>query len=248
MRLWCTACCSALANVLLLCSGVDARAATIVVPGSLENVEGNSNNTIPFENSLPRRYQQIYDASQFNQLAGPTQILEIAFRLDGSISGTFSGSIPDIRIGLSTTSSTPDHLSNTFAANVGSDATVVFNGPLTFSSPNTGPVGGPKPFDLVVTPQFAFFYDPQLGNLLLDIETRLGGSRTSFGFDAEATLGDSVSRALGSFGSATASNVDTFGLVTRFTFVPEPSTLALLGFGLAALRIRRRIPNWSPRP
>jgi hypothetical protein len=219
---------------------VGARAATIVVPGSLENVEGNSSNIIPFDTSQPRRYQQVYDASQFTQLAGSTQILEIAFRLDGGISGVFSGSIPDIRVVLSTTSSTPDNLSNIFAANVGSDATVVFNGSLAFSSPNTGPVGGPKPFDLVVTPQFAFFYDPQLGNLLLDIETRLGGTRTSFGFDAHAILDDSVSRAFGSFGSATASNVDTFGLVTRFTFVPEPSTLVLFGFGLAALRIRRR--------
>ena len=98
---------------------------------------------------------------------------------------------PNIRINLSTTSQVPDGLSNTFAENVGADDTVVFNGALPLSSAVTGPDGGPKAFDIVITLQTPFWYDPTAGNLLLDVRNFEAAATTSV--DAEMTEGDPIS-------------------------------------------------------
>src|SRR5271156_4295689 len=114
--------------VLLLVGS--ASAANIVVPNSLANVEGETGNGLPFSNNwfgIPSlRYQQVYLASQFSALSGPSLITAIAFRPEGTDDGTaFSTTLPDVQIDLSTTSAAPGSLSATFANNVGVNDTVV---------------------------------------------------------------------------------------------------------------------------
>ena len=138
-------------------------------------------------------------------------------------------------------------MSTTFASNVGSDDTVVFEGPLSLSSAFTGPAGGPKDFDIVIRLMTPFTYDPGAGNLLLDVRNFGGG--TTVQFDAEYTAGDAISRAYSGTGvdAATAYETDTVGLITEFQFggptTPEPGSLALLAAGgvplLGVLRRRR---------
>jgi hypothetical protein len=103
-------------------------------------------------------------------------------------------------------------LSATFANNVGADDTVVFSGPLSLSSAFTGPSAGPKDFDIVITLQTPFLYDPSAGNLLLDVRNFSGG--TTIQFDAEASDSDPVSRTFTAFtgdvNSPTADLVDTW--------------------------------------
>ena len=55
------------------------------------------------------------------------------------------------------------------------------------------------------------------------------------GFDSHFDGADSISRAYGDIGSATASVTDTEGLVTQFTFAPEPETAGLLLIGALVL-------------
>ncbi|HTS64173.1 MAG TPA: hypothetical protein VMH28_19255, partial [Candidatus Acidoferrales bacterium] len=185
-------------NCVLLLSACAAatHATTIaVVPHSDAGVEGNSANVWPFDISL--RYQQVYDAAQFG---GSGSITRIAFRPDATFAGAFSETIASIQIDLSTTSATPDGLSDNLASTVGADDEVVYTGSLTISTSFTGPAGGPKAFDIIINLATPFFYNPGLGNLLLDVRNFSGAQLTCAtspcinALDAESTLGDSVRR------------------------------------------------------
>jgi hypothetical protein len=228
--------------VAILALGAVQAWANVIVPSAETSVEGNSNNSFPFNIAAfalsSQRYQQVYGSSEFS---GPFLITDIEFRPDAFTGAAFSSTLSSIQIDLSTTAAAVDGLSSTFAANVGSNDTVVFSGPLTLSSSDTGPAGGPKTFDIVIVLQTPFLYDPALGNLLLDVRNFGGGFTTSF--DAQSTIGDSVSRVFSLTGaSSPTGNTDTLGLITSFSgsAVPEPGTLALVGLGAAGLAWRRR--------
>jgi hypothetical protein len=239
--------------VMLL--GSDVQATTVITPNGQASVEGNVNNVFPFSlgqdiGEVPsgtQRYQQVYSASDFAALAaGGEYITQIAFRPDDNVGAAFSSTLPSIRIDLSTVSVGPDALSTTFAGNVGANDTIVYGGAtgaaLSLSSSFTGPVGGPKQFDIIINLTTPFFYNPAAGNLLLDVRNFGGG--TTANFDTEDFSGDSVSRVttMGSgVGSATADLADSDGLVTQFTtVVPEPGTMALAALGGASLLLFRR--------
>jgi hypothetical protein len=220
-----------LLGALLLLGAINPAHAivpTVVVPNSAAMTEGDTNNSYPF-NITPfgvpsQRYQQVYAASQFG---GGGLITQIIFRPDATFGNAFTSTLPDIQIDLSTTSAPDDGLSTTFANNVGSNDTVVFaRGPLTLSSAFTGPPNGPKDFDIIITLTTPFFYNPAMGNLLLDVRNFGGGSTTVF--DAVSPLGDGVSRVFSQNVNDMTGTTDSLGLVTGFVIVPEPGSAALL--------------------
>src|SRR5262245_33124419 len=142
----------ALAFVVCL-SAVSAAFADVVVPGNLAFVEGNTNNSFPFNISSfdvsSQRYQQVYSATQFE---GSILISGILFRPDAMFGGPFSSTLPNVVISLSTTSAAVDReISPIFADNVGPDVVTVFSGALPLSSSFTGPAAGPKDFDIAIT-------------------------------------------------------------------------------------------------
>jgi hypothetical protein len=247
----------------LLLIAATLPAATIVVPNGYDNTPGNFPNAFPLDiadvcNGCPgsngsQRYQQVYDASQFPQ--GPIQITSIAFRPDGTIGGAFLSVISDIKIDLSTTPM-GINLSPTFADNVGSNDTTVFNGSLSLSSQFTQPdgPGTATAFDIVVPFLQPFVYDPSKGNLLIDISNFVGALTTPI--DAVAgtdMVGRVYTQNTDTAASPTASAADTAGLITQFTYtnvtangfvtpqltdqgsVPEPASLTLICAGLLAL-------------
>jgi hypothetical protein len=236
-----------LAGLLALAASPNAIAAAIVSPSADTSVEGNSNNGFPFNIAFfglsSERYAQVYSATEFG--SGPLLITGLAFRPDANPNGAaFSTTLSNVSIFLMTTTNAPDALSSTFANNEGADKALVHSGSLSLSSANTGPAGGPKAFDIVINLTTPFLYNPVSGNLLLEVQNFGGGTTTQF--DAEATLGDPVSRVftndVNGVNDATG-NTDTLGLVTEFLTaqVPEPSSMIL--FGSAALMfaaIRRR--------
>jgi hypothetical protein len=121
----------------------------------------------------------------------------------------------------------------------------VHSGPLSLSSANSGPAGGPKAFDIVINLTTGFLFNPTFGNLLLEVQNFSGGMTTTF--DGENTFGDPVSRVvtldLNGVNDATGTP-DTFGLVTEFLAtiaVPEPTSIAIFGSAVllfAAMRWR----------
>lgn len=239
-----------LVALLLLGAINPARAITptVVAPNNAATIEGNRNNAYPFNISdfhlFSQRYQQVYAASQFGGLpVGGGLITQIVFRPDAMFGSTFVSTLPDIQIDLSTTSAGDDGLSSTFANNVGADNTVVFaRGPLTLSSAFIGPPRGPKDFDIIITLTTPFFYNPALGNLLLDVRNFGRGFTTAF--DAVFQTGDGVSRVLSHNVNEMTGTRDSEGLVTGFVIVPEPSSATVLlaggGILLAWLGWRRR--------
>ena len=208
---------STTAFVLLCCASPIALAQTsVVVPNAQAAAEGNSNNDAPIVGA--QRYQQVYASSQFS---GPIQITEIRFRPDAFSGNPFSTTLSDIQINLSTTAAAPDGLSTTYANNVGADDTIVYaRGPLSISSSDTGPVGGPKDFDIIITLTTPFNYNPASGNLLFDVRNYGGGTTTPF--DAQSTSGDSVSRLTNLDVNGATGSADTLGLVAQF-IGPGPS-------------------------
>jgi hypothetical protein len=204
-----------LAVVLLGLAGV-AWAASLTVPGAVKTTEGNFDNLYPF-NGDPIRYQQVITATEFNGGAG--WIGQIRLRPDGASGAAFSETLSDIQINLSTSSKSPSTLNKTFAKNVGSDDTIVYQGALPLSSAFSGAAGGPMAFDIIIPLQTPFFYDSSQGNLLLDVRNFSGGRTTQM--DAQDAP-DSTARVWSLDPNATTGNsADPFpsaGLVLQFVF------------------------------
>jgi len=244
------------AGAALLTFGTGAVGGAAIVPGNLENIEGNANRGLPFNSSYfgmsSLRYQQVFAASEFSSLSEPFLITQILFRPDAVCGWSFSSTLPNIQINLSTTKKAPDDLSKIFAQNVGAGARVVFNAPLSLSSAFTGAATGPKNFDIAINLATPFLYNPSGGNLLLDVRNFSGGVSTQF--DAEDTFGDSISRVLSTRVGASTCTADTSVLVTKFVTtsavprvpnkaVPEPASvlgiLTVAALGATSARKRK---------
>ena len=63
-------------------------------------------------------------------------------------------------------STTSGPLSSFFGTNRGADFTNVYTGALNVSVPGVGGLGGPNPFNFVISFQNSFLYDPSQGDLM----------------------------------------------------------------------------------
>ncbi|HZJ15393.1 MAG TPA: PEP-CTERM sorting domain-containing protein [Chthoniobacteraceae bacterium] len=138
-----------------------------------------------------------------------------------------------LTIGLGVTARTPLSPGTGFATG----ATTVFNG-----TAETRITMAREDFDLTITLDTPFLYDPALGNLLLDItvvSATKPNNGDTYGYFAYATGTNDLARIYNGRSGVVAENAR--GLVTQFTVnpVPEPATAALLFLGTAFCIPRR---------
>jgi len=161
----------------------------------------------------------IYDASQFGTLSGPSFLTQFAYRPD-MIPGASGPRSWILRIFASTTSRSVAGLSTTFAENLGTDNTLVFDGTVNLTTGNLPGPGNTRQFDYVFPFTTPFLYDPAGGNLVLDLQVEGNGSALTF--DTVLEPNPAIGRVF-SFGSSTASTGEIReSHVTQLTFEPPP--------------------------
>ncbi len=175
------------------------------------------------------RSQQIFTADDFMDLpAGNRALTAFVWRPDGDYSGNGEWTSTDFRMRMSTTDKQVGRLSYTFADNLGADVTTVYEGDIAVSQTHSGPVGGPKDFDDPTPLQTPFIYDPNDGNLLVDIQVR----RMKFSGTLSCDIAYDTSRSSSQYiwGGLNASSAHSSwdgGLVWQFTSVPVPESFTL---------------------
>jgi len=185
---------------------------TFIIPSELANTAGNETGgpfpCFPFPSF---RGQAVFLATEI----GGGEIISSVNRLEPFGSGFGPVTLPNITVTLSTTQAAPGALSTTFADNIGPDATVVFQGDLTLTSP--GCTTSPCPFLAgQVDFQQKFIFDPQKGNLLFDfiIPECVAGITDGDGTDQFPNIASSIVSVPFDSPTGIASN---FTLVTEFT-------------------------------
>ncbi len=223
---------------------VSPTSGQIVVPPEFKNQEGTPAESIFICTLLPNgaRIQALYPASDL--IAGTIGGFNI--RTTEGFLGVGSFVVPNINVGLSTTIVEPGELSNVFADNTGPNAQTVFSGDL-----NVGPIPvcntNPCPFNIPVTFQTPFQYDPSDGNLLLDmiVPSCMDGTVPFILVDSTSEI-DAIFAAdsNASEGNMGFWDITQFVYTQRFTSVPTISEWGMMamvaGFGLIGFFVVRR--------
>ena len=224
--------------ILLLACSAQSGEIKIVSPNAWADVEAEGG---PAGAAPDGRFQHVYPSADFGNLPlGNRRLTGIAYRPDGSQSQPVNVTFGDVLIRLSTTSKAVGGSSTAYDENWGTDLTTVLAGPVTYSSANSGPEGGPKDFDILLGFQTPFVYNPEKGNLLIDVvwhDQSAGPHTYDFIVDAQPT----VTEFIWSYTDDLMSSFQAGGYPTQFTFIPEPATALLSSaWGASCARCRRR--------
>ncbi len=157
-----------------------------VTPAAFAATEATANSGFPWNRpaATAMRTLHLYEGAVM-PFTGRQLITALAWRTDAG--SAFLGRTYDVRISLSTSSSTAATLSTTFAANHGSDLTVVFDGTLVAAaSPASTDLSH---FDLFCELQRPFEYDPADGALAVDVQLQNSTGALTANFDTTSQAG-----------------------------------------------------------
>lgn len=144
---------------------------TVVVPNGLAATEGNSSTAYPWSRTASVIHvQYCYDSSHFlaQSVSYPIQITQLRWRANSTTTAYTGGAYANCRIDLSTAAVDQAVLSTTFASNHGADRSNVYTGSVTVAPTTSVAAGTPNAWYVTVTTT-PFVYDPNSGDLLVDI-------------------------------------------------------------------------------
>lgn len=216
--------------------------AATLVPILNASVEGARNNGLPVNGTYgtSQRYQQIWDGALFG--SDPVLVHAISFRVDAETGSAFG---PTQFLGssafLSTTGLTSKTISANFDANHGADKKLVSQDFSLSGSTGSGPT---NPFDVTLTFDTPFAFDPMAGSLLLELvlpavpfTSQLDAVLGGFRGELPREIGTSRMFSLSSSASTTGSVQYQYGLVAAFDVSPFVAVPLPAGFFLLSLAI-----------
>jgi hypothetical protein len=214
-------------------STLHASSVVVVAPNANAATSGTTVQLGVFGETFPTTFQTDIAASQLTSLIGNT-ITSIGYRIqaDGvNIAGPVT--ITGFSLELSGSAHAIGSLSTNQAANIGANAQVVDSGTLVLSGLIGGP--GPNPFFLI---NFATPYLYSGGDLL--VTESYSTSSESLGVDAVHTgslidTSASIANIGGQVEFYNAPVTEFVATTPTNSPIPEPSSLALLGTGIASL-------------
>jgi hypothetical protein len=213
----------------------------VTVPAKADAVDSHQSVGQPF-GTPGFRTQILIDAAAI--APNGAALTGMRFRADRSSVPLTAGSVPNVTVQLSHTSVLVGGLVDTFANNVTSTATTVFQGTVTLPAQTNG-LAGPLPFDIVIPFAQPFPYTTGLGNLLVEITgnnapggfpsywldaSQAGGSATRFGKNGDNPTFDSLNLIVAT-GNTLEARFLIPGHVIEYTstlsFTQPPGVLAL---------------------
>ncbi|MBL8753685.1 MAG: PKD domain-containing protein [Planctomycetes bacterium] len=221
-------------RTLLAMGGLVAAASaqfTLVAPNGYATAEGGANNIYPWNRGASStRIQFVTDSTHFTSQGAtfPILITQLRYRADAATATTTwpGGTWPQVRIDLATCPVDYLAVTSTFASNLGPDVTTVHNGPVTVAGGTGNGTGIPGPWYITI-PITPFVYDPNLGDLVVDIyQDGTGWTGTSRAADhvstgTPASLGSRIYNiAAGALTAATGTVGLNYAAVTEFTYTP----------------------------
>lgn len=212
-------------------------AALYVVPTANTSTEGNSSDNAPL-GATEQHFQQVFSPALLSALPGGSQIVGMAFRVNGAESGVPAQTVANFVIRMSQSAHAPGSLSSIFADNQGPDDTLVRSGPLEISAGQFPGGSTPNAFGII---PFDTPYAYTGGNLLIDVAFQ---GFTS-GRNADAVYPYTSGLAQAAFGtgfSATTADVGIYNeaIVFGLDVVPEPVGTGLMAVGVLAVCVAAR--------
>lgn len=211
-------------GVALLPSLALAQSTTVVPAGMANSNTGST--TLAWTRST-FRFQMLYDESHFlsQGIDYPIQITRIKYRAAGGATSPGGETYTGVSVDMSSSPSDWSNPSTTFAANVGTDNTQVFNGSVTA----TAATGG-SPNDYIIDIQLTtpFTYDPTSNlDLLVDVTAPNPPSAATVpSFAASSSATDMARRVSSSNPASATGSLSSFALVMMLDFNPVNAATA----------------------
>jgi hypothetical protein len=226
-------------------AGAASAQTYVVAPNAFEFTAGGAGlNTLTRDLNAPRTYQMIIDSGQLTGIPVGFQITGVTWRanITPSNPATWPAAnyeYANYNMWLGPAATTVSTMSTTFAANVGPGEVQVRSGPLTIPAGTfqTGTTGGISPWGYEI--MFSTPYTYTGGSLVFTARHPGANVLGALFLDSVVGLANGVATMTGSTEAAVtggASNSSIF----RFTVIPAPSSLALLGLGSLLVTRRRR--------
>jgi hypothetical protein len=212
------------------------RADTLVVPTKYEQVDAPGAGGI-FPQAI-NQYQEVFDASNFSSLPGEVLITGFSWRLDNPPGGgaNIDFVLPSVEVLVSTTSRNSSSLSPVFSNNTGADEiTARPAAPLRLSGVKSP--GGPSAFSIAFPFINPFKYDPNKGNLLLELKV-INGVRGVPNLDWSEPSGN---EGVAFIDKSSPFGADPYGPITQFSYqsIPEPCGIFLIGIATTLVLFKR---------